>query len=159
MRRCPLISLDRCYLSRRTLKTASDITGSAHRHPTCRCLQARRARDDRNHNAAEIGSSPRRRSVMGTYSCSIASQQEPRHRRGSSCLTRSASLTSRCRDHMALTVVGPVLLFDGWRSHGVVGVAELARTRLRIIRFVNVAPGRCGYLDWRHDNQRRGKNC
>jgi hypothetical protein len=60
---------------------------------------------------------------------------------------------------MALTVVGPVPLFDGWRSHGVVGVAELlARTRLRMIRFVNVAPGRCGYLDCRHDNQRRGKN-
>src|SRR5476649_589965 len=36
---------------------------------------ARRARDDRNYNAAEIGSSPRRRSVRETYSCSIGSQK------------------------------------------------------------------------------------
>jgi hypothetical protein len=70
----------------------------------------------------------------------------------------SASSTGGCRDHMALAVVGQVLLFDSRPGQGIIGVAELVGgVYARTIRFMGLALGRSGYLNCRPGNQRRGE--
>src|SRR5438270_10970645 len=79
-------------------------------------------------------------------------------RRPGFLLCRKISLTGGCRDHMALTVVGQVLLFER-RYQEIVRLAGLlGGMHAPAFRFEGVAVGCGGDLDRLPNNQPRAAN-
>jgi hypothetical protein len=94
----------------------------------------------------------------GEYTCGIAQTQKASPFSEAFCFHEQTLVAGRRRDHMSFAIVGQVLLFDRWRSQGIIGVTELLGVHARTIQSVRVALGSSGYLNCRPDNQRRGEN-